>query len=132
MPPRLIRCHDRAVLSGRLLSRSNRYCGYLLELTDQVPELLPAILLINLISIRTILDAACLVVFRGKILTVGQRCLHARWLLLLLVQVVLIVVVIQSHCGLVLLVGKICGLVVRILNSAVGDDLPRKLDNQIV
>ena len=120
------------MLSGRLLSRSNRYCGYLLELTDQVPELLPAILLINLISIRTILDAACLVVFRGEILTVGQRRLHARWLLLLLVQVVLIVVVIQSHCGLVLLVGKICGLVVRILNSAVGDDLPRKLDNQIV
>ena len=120
------------MLSGRLLSRSNRYCGYLLELTDQVPELLPAILLINLISIRTILDAACLVVFRGKILTVGQRCLHARRLLLLLVQVVLIVVVVQSHCGLVLLVGKICGLVVRILNSAVGDDLPRKLDNQIV
>ena len=119
------------MLSGRLLSRSNRYCGYLLELTDQVPELLPAILLINLISIRTILDAACLVVFRGKILTVGQRRLHARRLLLL-VQVVLIVVVVQSHCGLVLLVGKICGLVVRILNSAVGDDLPRKLDNQIV
>ena len=131
MPPRLVRSHVRAVLSGRLLSRSNRYCGYLLELTDQVPELLPAILLINLISIRTILDAACIIVFRGEILTVDQRCLHTRWLLLL-VQVILIVLVIQSHCGLVLLVGKICGLVVRILNSAVGDDLPRKLDNQIV
>ena len=47
-------------------------------------------------------------------------------------QVILIVFVIQSHCGLVLLVGKICGLVVRILNSAVGDDLPWKLYNQIV
>ena len=84
-----------------------------------------------MISIRTILDAACLIVFRGKILTVDQRCLHTRRLLLL-VQVVLIVLVIQSHCSLVLLVGKICGLVVRILNSAVGDDLPWKLDNQIV
>ena len=65
-------------------------------------------------------------------LTVGQRCLHTRRLLRLLVHVVLIVLVIQSHCSLVLLIGKICGLMVRVLNPTVGDDFPRKLDNQIV